>query len=149
MDYAKSHLKKIQDNTTDKRDILWYASQKCGITVTVCFAIGTTYTVANKVNVRHNRNVVHNNIKNVYDEMFLSYLHVHVHVSIVILFFSVEEFKKYYKMPGWGKPLYEMKEAEIPKVDIPPAFDWRDKGKSITVYFALNLLYLFWQLMAV
>ena len=60
------------------------------------------------------------------DEMFLSYLYV----SIVILFFSVEEFKKYYKMPGWGKPLYEMKEAEIPKVEIPPAFDWRDKGKS-------------------
>ena len=54
----------------------------------------------------------------------------HIYVSIVILFFSVEEFKKYYKMPGWGKPLYEMKEAEIPKVEIPPAFDWRDKGKS-------------------
>lgn len=32
-------------------------------------------------------------------------------------------------MPGWGKPLYEMKEAEIPKGEIPSAFDWRDKGK--------------------
>ena len=31
-------------------------------------------------------------------------------------------------MPGWGKPLYEMKEAEIPKGDVPSAFDWRDKG---------------------
>ncbi|XP_078357661.1 cathepsin L-like [Oculina patagonica] len=39
-----------------------------------------------------------------------------------------EEFKKYYRMPGWGKPLYEMKEAKIPKGEIPPAFDWRDKG---------------------
>lgn len=42
--------------------------------------------------------------------------------------FSEEEFKKYYRMPGWGKPLYEMKEAEIPQGDIPNAFDWRDKG---------------------
>lgn len=41
---------------------------------------------------------------------------------------TVEEFKKYYRMPGWGKPLYEMKEAEIPKGEIPSAFDWRDKG---------------------
>lgn len=32
-------------------------------------------------------------------------------------------------MPGWGKPLYEMKEAEIPKGEIPSAFDWREKGK--------------------
>lgn len=43
-------------------------------------------------------------------------------------FFSEEEFKKYYRMPGWGKPLYEMKEAKLPKGEIPPAFDWRDKG---------------------
>lgn len=43
-------------------------------------------------------------------------------------FLSEEEFKKYYRMPGWGKPLYEMKEAEIPKGDVPSAFDWRDKG---------------------
>lgn len=39
-----------------------------------------------------------------------------------------EEFKKYYRMPGWGKPLYEMKEVEIPNIDVPKAFDWRDKG---------------------
>ncbi|XP_068746743.1 cathepsin L-like [Montipora capricornis] len=44
-----------------------------------------------------------------------------------------EEFKKYYRMPGWGKPLYEMKEAEIPKGDIPTAFDWRDKGAVTAV----------------
>lgn len=42
--------------------------------------------------------------------------------------FSEEEFKKYYRMPGWGKPLYEMKEAKIPEGAIPNAFDWRDKG---------------------
>ena len=48
-------------------------------------------------------------------------------------FLSVEEFKKYYKMPGWGKPLYKMKEAEIPKGEIPSAFDWRDKGKSTCI----------------
>lgn len=52
---------------------------------------------------------------------------------------SVEEFKKYYRMPGWGKPLYEMKEAEIPKGEIPSAFDWRDKGKSVCI---LCLVYL-------
>ena len=45
-------------------------------------------------------------------------------------YLPVEEFKKYYRMPGWGKPLYEMKEAEIPQGEIPSAFDWRDKGKS-------------------
>ena len=56
---------------------------------------------------------------------------VRVKFSIVAhCFLSVEEFKKYYRMPGWGKPLYEMKEAEIPKGEIPSAFDWRDKGKS-------------------
>ena len=47
----------------------------------------------------------------------------------IIFFISEEEFKKYYRMPGWGKPLYEMKEAKIPKGDIPTAFDWRDKGR--------------------
>lgn len=39
-------------------------------------------------------------------------------------------------MPGWGKPLYEMKEAEIPKGEIPSAFDWRDKGTFLS---SLNL----------
>ena len=34
-------------------------------------------------------------------------------------------------MPGWGKPQYEMKEAEIPKIDVPKAFDWRDKGNVV------------------
>jgi len=47
-----------------------------------------------------------------------------------------EEFKKYYRMPGWGKPLYEMKEAQIPKGEIPSAFDWRDKGTFLS---SLNL----------
>lgn len=54
-----------------------------------------------------------------------------IYMSVVsYCFLSVEEFNKYYRMPGWGKPLYEMKEAEIPKGEIPSAFDWRDKGKS-------------------
>ena len=48
--------------------------------------------------------------------------------NVIIMFLSEEEFKKYYRMPGWGKPLYEMKQAKIPKGEIPPAFDWRDKG---------------------
>ena len=46
----------------------------------------------------------------------------------LLFFFTEEEFKKYYRMPGWGKPLYEMKEAKIPEGVIPNAFDWRDKG---------------------
>ena len=46
----------------------------------------------------------------------------------LLFFFTEEEFKKYYRMPGWGKPLYEMKEAKIPEGAIPNAFDWRDKG---------------------
>ena len=40
-------------------------------------------------------------------------------------------------MPGWGKPQYEMKQADIPKGDIPKAFDWRDKGR---VYECLRVL---------
>ena len=47
---------------------------------------------------------------------------------MMLSFYSEEEFKKYYRMPGWGKPLYEMKEVEIPNIDVPKAFDWRDKG---------------------
>lgn len=39
-----------------------------------------------------------------------------------------EEFKKYYRMPGWGKPSYEMKQAEIPEGAAPASFDWREKG---------------------
>ena len=41
-------------------------------------------------------------------------------------------------MPGWGKPQYEMKQADIPKGDIPKAFDWRDKGR---VYERLRVLW--------
>ncbi|EDO42751.1 predicted protein [Nematostella vectensis] len=41
---------------------------------------------------------------------------------------SEEEFRKQKMMPGWGKPLYEMKDAEIPLGDIPESVDWRDKG---------------------
>ena len=41
-------------------------------------------------------------------------------------------------MPGWGKPQYEMKQADIPKGDIPKAFDWRDKGR---VYEHLRVLW--------
>lgn len=69
-------------------------------------------------------------------------------------FLSEEEFKKYYRMPGWGKPLYKMKEAEIPKGEIPSAFDWRDKGKpgcifclvylAVVVYRALLFEHLFY-----
>ena len=51
-----------------------------------------------------------------------------VYNKIILSFYSEEEFKKYYRMPGWGKPLYEMKEVEIPNIDVPKAFDWRDKG---------------------
>ena len=52
--------------------------------------------------------------------------------TCIIIFSSEEEFKKYYLMPGWGKPQYEMKKAEIPKGDVPTAFDWRDKGIMYT-----------------
>lgn len=45
-------------------------------------------------------------------------------------------------MPGWGKPQYEMKQADIPKGDIPKAFDWRDKGR---VYERLRVLWKFTQ----
>lgn len=51
-----------------------------------------------------------------------------VYNKMMLSFYSEEEFKKYYRMPGWGKPLYEMKEVEIPNIDVPKAFDWRDKG---------------------
>ena len=49
-------------------------------------------------------------------------------INNLLFFFTEEEFKKYYRMPGWGKPLYEMKEDKIPEGAIPNAFDWRDKG---------------------
>ena len=45
-------------------------------------------------------------------------------------------------MPGWGKPLYEMKQAEIPKGEIPTAFDWRDKGVCVCPYVVLCGIYL-------
>ena len=47
-------------------------------------------------------------------------------------------------MPGWGKPLYEMKEAEIPKGDIPTAFDWRDKGGYCDLTEMKNILLVPW-----
>lgn len=58
----------------------------------------------------------------------------------LLFFFTEEEFKKYYRMPGWGKPLYEMKEAKIPEGAIPNAFDWRDKGAlSCLKYYLVEL----------
>ena len=73
---------------------------------------------------------------------------IYIKFSIVAHYFSsVEEFKKYYRMPGWGKPLYEMKEAEIPKGEIPSAFDWRDKGKSMCILHSTCCIYVWfiWQ----
>lgn len=66
----------------------------------------------------------------------------------LLFFLTEEEFKKYYRMPGWGKPLYEMKEAKIPEGAIPNAFDWRDKGalsclKIILLNFATSFFFIF------
>lgn len=55
-------------------------------------------------------------------------------------------------MPGWGKPLYEMKQAEIPKGEVPSAFDWRDKGVCFNVVlcgiYSLTILLLYVSLTA-
>ena len=45
-------------------------------------------------------------------------------------------------MPGWGKPEYEMKQAEIPEGDVPTSFDWRDKSKLLkwNIFISKNKL---------
>lgn len=33
-----------------------------------------------------------------------------------------------YTMNGWSEETYEMNEAEIPRIETPESFDWRDYG---------------------
>ncbi|XP_046850529.1 cathepsin L-like [Xenia sp. Carnegie-2017] len=39
-----------------------------------------------------------------------------------------KEFLAMYTMNGWSEETYEMNEAEIPRIEIPESFDWRDYG---------------------
>lgn len=59
---------------------------------------------------------------------------------MVYCFFLEEEFKKYYRMFGWGKFLYKMKEVEIFKGEILLVFDWRDKGKFACIFCLVYLV---------